>query len=330
MKAVIFSEPNKVTITDVDEPCVGDNDVLIQVKSSGICHTDYEILRGNYGSNSFPLIPGHEFAGMIAKVGSNVKDFKVGDRVVVDPNIGCDHCQACLRGWVHLCENLGAYGVSTDGGFAEYCSVASARVHKIGDIPYQRAALAEPIGCVLNALGSVNADWMDNALIFGAGPMGILMGLTLKHLGVNDITFCDITESRLVLAESFGFEAIISGGDDLQKWKHCADLVIEATGVVDVAAKLPDYIVNGGKGLFFGVCSSDVQIEVSPFEIFRRQLTLAGTHSLNRNIPQALGVISVLGSKLDAIVSHEVNLPEIREIFSGTMPKHSLKVQWKN
>ena len=114
-KAVIFSEPNKVTITDVDEPFVGDNDVLIQVKSSGICHTDYEILRGNYGSNSFPLIPGHEFAGMIAKVGSNVKDFKVGDRVVVDPNIGCDHCQACFRGWVHLCENLGAYGV-LDGG----------------------------------------------------------------------------------------------------------------------------------------------------------------------------------------------------------------------
>ena len=147
---------------------------------------------------------------------------------------------------------------------------------------------------------------------------------------MNDIMFCDITESRLELAESFGFEAIISGGDDLQKWKHCADLVIEATGVVDVAAKLPDYIVNGGKGLFFGVCSSDVQIAVSPFEIFRRQLTLAGTHSLNRNIPQALGVISVLGSKLDAIVSHEVNLPEIREIFSGTMPKHSLKVQWKN
>lgn len=330
MKAVIFSEPNKVTITDVDEPFVGDNDVLIQVKSSGICHTDYEILRGNYGSNSFPLIPGHEFAGMIAKVGSNVKDFKVGDRVVVDPNIGCDHCQACLRGWVHLCENLGAYGVSTDGGFAEYCSVASARVHKIGDIPYKRAALAEPIGCVLNAIDTVHTKWMKNALIFGAGPMGILMGLTLKHLGVNDITFCDITESRLKLAESFGFEAIISGGDDMLKWEHCADLAVEATGVIDVAAKLPNYVVNGGKGLFFGVCPSDVQIAVSPFEIFRRQLTLAGSHSLNRNIPKALGVISKIGPALDPIISHEVTLWEISEILDGRMPSGSLKVQWSN
>lgn len=187
------------------------------MKASGICHTDYEILKGNYGSNSFPLIPGHEFAGIIAKVGSNVKDFKVGDRVVVDPNIGCNQCQACFRGWVHLCENLGAYGVSTDGGFAEYCSVALARVHQISDIPYKRAALAEPIGCVLNAIDTVHTKWVKNALIFGAGPMGILMGLTLKHLGVSDITFCDITESRLKLAESFGFEALMSGEDDLQK-----------------------------------------------------------------------------------------------------------------
>jgi threonine dehydrogenase-like Zn-dependent dehydrogenase len=259
-----------------------------------------------------------------------VKDFKVGDRVVVDPNIGCNKCQACLRGWVHLCENLGAYGVSIDGGFAEYCSVASARVHEIGDIPYQRAALAEPIGCVLNALGSVHADWMNNALIFGAGPMGVLMGLTLKHLGVKDITFCDINESRLRLAESFGFEPIISGGDDLQKWEYCADLAIEATGVADVAAKLPNYIINGGKGLFFAVCPYDAKIAVSPFEIFRRQLTLAGTHSLNRNIPQALGVISALGSALDPIISHEVTLWEISEILSGRMPSGSLKVQWSS
>lgn len=330
MKAVIFSEPNKVKITDVDEPCVGDNDVLIQVKSSGICHTDYEILRGNYGSHSFPLIPGHEFAGIIVEVGSNVKNFKVEDRVVVDPNIGCDHCRACLRGWVHLCESLGAYGVTTDGGFAEFCAVDSARIHQISNIPYKHAALAEPMGCVLNAIESVHTKWMENVLIFGSGPMGILIGLALNHLGVNDITFCDISEERLVLAESFGFEAVMSGTEDLIRFEKQADLVIEATGVTAVANDLPKYIVNGGKGLFFGVCQSEALINVAPFEIFRRQLTLAGTHSLNRNIETSLKFILALGSKLDPIISHQVTLGEIQEILDGRMPADSLKVQWSN
>lgn len=185
-------------------------------------------------------------------------------RSAVDPNFECGICRACRRGWAHLCENLSAYGVTTHGGFAERSLVRAWNVHPIGDMSFSRAALAEPIGCVLKGVDAVHAPWMDDALIFGAGPMGLLMGLALKAEGIADVTIRDISEDRLELASSFGFDTVASGSASLKKWYRRADWAVEATGVPAVAAELTDYIANGGKGLFFGVCPSDAKIDIAP------------------------------------------------------------------
>lgn len=107
---------------------------------------------------------------------------------------------------------------------------------------------------MLNGVDAVHAAWMDEALIFGAGLMGLLMGMALKAEGVANVAFVDIAESRLELASSFGFGAVPAGSDALEKWCHRADLAVEATGVPAVASGLTQYMGNGGKGLFFGVC----------------------------------------------------------------------------
>ncbi len=253
-----------------------------------------------------------------------------GDRVAVDPNLECGTCRACRRGWAHLCENLGAYGVTTNGGFAELSVVKASAVHPIGDMSFMQAALAEPMGCVLNGVDAVHAPWMEEALIFGAGPMGLLMGMALKAEGLSRVAFVDIAESRLELASSFGFETVASGSAELQEWHHRADLAVEATGVPAVASGLVDYMANGGKGLFFGVCPSDVKIEIAPFEVFRRQLTLAGSHSLNHNIHRSLEVIAAIGSGIDRAVSHRLPLQDISKILDTRPPANSLKVQWAN
>ena len=146
--------------------------------------------------------------------------------------------------------------------------------------------------------------------------------------GIPQITFCDISEERLELASSFNFDVVATGSARLEKWHHRADLAVEATGVPTVAAGLTDYIANGGKGLFFGVCPSDAQIDVSPFEIFRRQLTLAGSHSLNHNIPRSLEVIAGLDAHADKVVSHTSPLQEISQFLATSPPTNSLKVQW--
>jgi threonine dehydrogenase-like Zn-dependent dehydrogenase len=328
MKSVVFTAKNTVQFTDLPEPKPGPGEVVVKVKASGICHTDFEVLKDNYGTGAFPVVPGHEYAGVVVEVGSGVTGVKTGDRVAVDPNLECGTCRACKRGWAHLCENLGAYGVTTHGGFAEFSLVKASAVHPIGDMSFLQAALAEPMGCVLNGLDAVHAPWMEEALIFGAGPMGLLMGLALKAEGVSKVAFVDLAESRLELASSFGFDAVAAGSDELKTWHRRADLAVEATGVPAVASGLTTYMANGGKGLFFGVCPSGAKIDVAPFEVFRRQLTLAGSHSLNHNIPRSLKVIAGLGSEIDRAVSHRLPLAEISKILDTKPPRDSLKVQW--
>ncbi|MEP0521110.1 MAG: alcohol dehydrogenase catalytic domain-containing protein [Hyphomicrobiales bacterium] len=328
MKAIVFTGKNQVAYTQLPNPKPGADEVVVTVKASGICHTDFEVLKDNYGTGAFPVVPGHEYAGVVVDIGSNVTSVKTGDRVAVDPNLECGTCRACGRGWAHLCENLGAYGVTTHGGFAELSVVKASAVHPIADLSFLQAALAEPMGCVLNGVDAVYAPWMEEALIFGAGPMGLLMGMALKAEGVAKVSFVDLAESRLELASSFGFDTVPAGSASLKKWHHRADLVIEATGVPAVAASLTDYMANGGKGLFFGVCPSDEKIDVSPYDVFRRQLTLAGSHSLNHNIPRSLKVIAGLGSDIERAVSHRLPLNEISEILNSKPPMNSLKVQW--
>jgi len=328
MRAIVFEDRNNVAIQDRPTPKPGAGEVLIEVQASGICGTDLEVLHGNYGTSSYPVVPGHEYAGLIVEVGADVTTVKVGDRVAVDPNLECGQCEACKRGWAHMCDSLGAYGVTTDGGFAEYSVVMETHVRNIGDMPYEIAALAEPLGCVMNGLDAGQAHRATNALVFGAGPIGLLMAIGMRLAGVQDVSLVDIDESRLVLAESFGFKGVASGSDALKSMHHGIDLVADATGVPAVAGTLTNYIANGGVGLFFGVCPQDAKIEISPFELFRRQITLAGSHSLNHNIPQALDGLRVYGDNISRVVSHRMSLDEIADVFNGNPPTGSLKIQF--
>jgi len=251
----------------------------------------------------------------------------VGDRVVVDPNLECGACPACKRGWAHLCVNLGAYGVTVNGGFAELSVVRADRIHPIGTMSFPIAALAEPMGCALNGLSPVEGKIVDRASIFGAGPMGLLMGLALKARGVDEVAMIDLDTERLALAEAHGLTGLAAGSAELAARRHGFDLVVDATGVPAVAAGLVDYVANGGTASFFGVCPQDARIEISPFEIFRRQLSLVGTHSLNHNIPQSLAMLEAIGPSVKDVITHQVSLEEVAEVMDGHKPAGSLKIQ---
>jgi threonine dehydrogenase-like Zn-dependent dehydrogenase len=164
-------------------------------------------------------------------------------------------------------------------------------------------------------------------MIFGAGPMGMLMAIALKVKGIKNVDLVDIDEKRLQMAQELGFNGIASGSDVLKAKHQDVDLVVDATGVPAVAGRMTDYIANGGKGLYFGVCPSTARIEVSPFEVFRRQLTLAGSHSLNHNIPAALDIIKSYGKKIEDVVSHKISLSEVASVLSAKPPAGSMKIQ---
>ena len=330
MKAITYESHGEVQSSDIAEPSAGSDDVVIRVHASGICHTDIDILYGRYGNSTFPLVPGHEYAGEIVATGNNVENFTTGERVVVDPNIHCGNCKACKKGLFNLCDKLGAYGVTVNGGFAEHSVVHKDNVVPIGDLSYGVAALAEPVGCVLNGLDAFNTDAVENALVFGAGPIGMLMALCLRTRGVKDVTMVDLDEARLSLAESFGLTAIAAGSSQLDGLKKSVDLAVDATGVPKVAEGLINYAANGGNVLFFGVCPPGEKVAISPNEVFRRQIRLAGTHSLNHNIPESLEAINSIGPDINKLISHRVELSEIKGYLdksnnqSGSLKIHAV------
>lgn len=331
MRAIIYQAPGEIETGTLENPTPNAHEVLVQVHASGICHTDIDVLYGRYGTSTYPLVPGHEYAGNIVAVGNKVTQFEEGQRIVVDPNIHCGQCRACKKGLTNLCDTLGAYGVTVNGGFAEFSVIHQDNVVPIDDdMSYGIAALAEPVGCVLNGVDAVDTDSISNAIVFGAGPIGMLMALTLRTKGVNDITMVDINESPLELAASYGLKTLSANSSELTQLERSVDLAVDATGVTKVAEGLINYAANGGNVLFFGVCPPGETIAVSPHDIFRRQIRMVGTHSLNHNIPEALETIKKIGPDISRLISHSVELNEIKGFLDKSNQSNSLKVQAVN
>ncbi|MDJ1008560.1 MAG: zinc-binding dehydrogenase, partial [Paracoccaceae bacterium] len=168
---------------------------------------------------------------------------------------------------------------------------------------------------------------VERAVIMGTGPMGVLMGLALKARGTEDVIMVDLDEDRLAMASDMGLTARPAGGETEAAFFQSCDLAVDATGVPAVAEGLTRYLANGGSALFFGVCPQDARISISPFEVFRRQLSLFGTHSLNHNIPQALEVLSRMDKAAIGVVTHHLEPDAIANVISGRERLRAMKVQ---
>ncbi|MGZ2486696.1 threonine dehydrogenase-like Zn-dependent dehydrogenase [Rhizobium pisi] len=333
MEAICYTEKGVAVTKRLPVPEVRPGHALVRVRAAGLCHTDIDVLHGRYGEGRFPLVPCHEFAGVVEAVAGDVSGLAVGAKVVVDPNLPCGECRACLKGLSNLCRDLKAYGVTENGGFAEYSVVRTDHLHEIGDLDFNLAALAEPLACVLNGLGSAGLRagpaGTENALVFGAGPIGLLLALSLKAEGVPSVTVADINEGRLAFAEKLGLETAVSGSPALAARRHDFDFVADATGIARVVEGMIDFVTDGGTVLVFGVCAPDQRISIAPFEIFRRQIRFAGSHSLNRNIPKALAILKRDESAMAALVSHRLPLGEVLPfIISKSVDPATMKVQF--
>lgn len=320
MKAIHFIGKGEAALADLPVGNLPAGHALVQVKAAGLCHTDIDVLHARYGDGAFPLVPGHEYAGEVVMVAADVSSVRIGDRVAVDPNLPCGTCPSCRKGLTNLCRDLKAYGVSHNGGFAEYSVVRADHLHDIGDLPYTVAALAEPLACVVNGLGSAGlrdgARLPEGALVIGAGPIGLLLALSLKAEGVENVTVADINESRLAFAIELGLGGISSGSPELARRHRSYDFVADATGIASIVEGMVDLVADGGTALLFGVCAPDARISVAPFKIFRRQLKLVGSHSLNRNIPDALDILKRDGGTMAKLVSHRLSLEEVLPFFT--------------
>lgn len=327
MEALVFEAVGRARVTDLPEPQPADDEVVIRVAATGLCHTDSDILHGRY-MGAYPVIPGHEVAGTVVGRGSAVTTLAVGDRVAVDPLLPCGTCPACRAGRPSLCADLQAYGATRDGGFASAVAVKAANAHPIGVLPFSRAALAEPFACVLHGIDRARVVPGARALVFGAGPIGLMMMMALQARHGTAVTMVDLEESRLERALRLGADDVIDGRGS-QGASERFDLVVDCTGVPAVCAKMPSHARDGATLLMFGVCPPDALAGFSPYEIFRRELTLVGSHSLSNNLPDALDILHRLGERADRLVSHHLSLEQIAEQLHAPAKAGTMKLQYR-
>jgi 2-desacetyl-2-hydroxyethyl bacteriochlorophyllide A dehydrogenase len=310
MKIVKIVNPNVLEFTDIPNPEPSEKEVLINVMASGICGTDIHIFRGEY-MGDYPVIPGHEFSGIVEAVGSAITRFKPGDRVAVEPNIACDNCYNCLNNRHNFCLHWSAIGVSRPGGMAQYVIVPEKTVFDIGDIPFDQGALMEPLSCVLHGVERLDPELASSIAIFGAGPIGILLLQVLKLKGAARITVVDKNADRASFAERKGADQIFTRLDDLKPDAY--DAVVDATGAIPVMSRCNDYARPGGKVLLFGVPPSGEKMSIEAFSIFQKGLTILSSFTSLRNSYQALDLLKQNRLELDGLISHKFPLEGFKE-----------------
>jgi len=215
MKAAYYYGIGDIRVEDVPIPEIQENEMLVKVKACSVCGTDNRIYR--HGHFKVPegvkRVLGHETSGEVVKVGSNITGFKGGERVALPPNVGCGTCHMCIRGYNQLCPNYQAFGISMDGGFAEYVKVPSFAVNNVIKIPdhvsYEEAAIAEPLSCVLHAYEAHKTVPGDTVLIIGPGPIGALHVMMNKMAG-GRIIVAGRSDARLEQIKQYGADIVIN------------------------------------------------------------------------------------------------------------------------
>ncbi len=307
MKAAIIEKPGTIVVKDVPVPTVGPGDVLIEVKASGICGTDIHIFKGEY-LGSYPVTPGHEFSGIVSKVGAAVTRFKPGDHVAVEPNIACDNCPACLSNRQNFCANWNGVGVTLPGGMAQYAVAPERAVFNIGTLPFASGAFVEPLSCVLHGVQRTGFTLADRVLIIGAGPIGILLLKSILLEGASSVVSVDKNSARRKLAESSGASETAGSLEGLPA--DGFDVVVDATGVPPLMEKTLSLARPGGRVLLFGVPPSTSRISLEAFTIFRKGLTILSSYTSVRNSIQAVRLLETGKIDVSPLVSHQLPLAD--------------------
>ena len=307
MRALVIEKPGLATVKTVPVPPVTDNDVKIRVIASGICGTDIHIYRGEY-LGTYPVIPGHEFSGVVEEVGKNVTRFKIGDHVAIEPNISCDNCNSCLNNRQNFCEHWNGVGVTLPGGMAEYAVVPEKATFPIGNMPFETGTFVEPLSCVLYGVERTRFRIADSVLILGAGPIGLLLSQAIQLQGASTITQVDRNEKRLELAKECGATRVENSLDSLQEDAY--DVVVDASGATFLMEQSIRFVRKGGTILLFGVPNKNARLCLPAFTIFEKGLYILSSFTSVRNSTQATALLETGRIDVSKLVSHQLPLED--------------------
>ncbi len=285
MRAAVITSPGEVAIESVDDPTPGHGEVVVQVAACGLCGTDLHILQGEFAP-TLPIIPGHEFAGTVVATGPGARGVSEGDRVAVDPSLYCHECHYCRLGKNNLCERWNAIGVSVAGGAAEFVAVPAANCVPLPDeVATADATLIEPLSCAVRGYDVLRSQLGSHVLIYGAGTMGLMMLRLAQRTGAVSVDVVDVNSDRLPHAADMGASATATSAEHIER-PYGWELVVDATGNGRAIQDGLQRVGAGGTFLQFGVADYATRVQIDPFRIYNKEITITGSmavlHSYER------------------------------------------------
>ncbi len=339
MNALLLTEYLKLEMVEMPEPAIGPDDVLVRVRACGICGSDVHGYDGSSGRRNPPLVMGHEAAGEVAKLGANVRDLSIGDRVTFDSTVYCGKCFFCVRGEANLCDDRQVVGVAPKeyrrhGAFAEFVSVPRRIVYKLPDsFPYEEAALIEAVSIGVHAVSITPVRLGDTVVIVGAGMIGSVTLQAAKAAGCLRIIAVDSDDAKLGHAKASGATEVLNPNkinvpaavQDMTGGRG-ADVAFECVGYSEPVATAIYSVRKGGTVTLVGNLAPKIDIPLQ--QVVTRQIRLQGSCASNGEYPQCIdlmarGVIKVApfisavaplsegASWFNRLYHHEANLMKV-------------------
>ncbi len=323
MLAAVYYNNRDVRIQEMPMPEIAEDELLLKVMACGICGSD--VIEW-YRVPKAPRVLGHEATGVIAKVGSKVKQYRAGDRVFVSHHVPCNECRYCLRGHHTACETLHTTNYYP-GGFSQYILVPRINVeHGVYKLPedmsFEEGTFIEPLACVVRGQRLAGVQKEDTVLVIGSGISGMLHVQLAKFRGVEKIVAVDINSYRLEMAKKLGAHHAIDAKEKLpQKLKELndgrlADQVIVCTGATQAALTALECVDKGGSILFFAVPDPSVKLPVPITEFWRNEITVKTSYgAAPRDLEESLAILAGKNVNVKDMVTHRLGLRQAAEGF---------------
>jgi len=326
MKSASVKEPSIILVEDTEKPILGSGDILVQMHACGICGSDLEKVFGQYGQPSMRL--GHEPAGIVLDVGSDVDEFKKGDRVFTHHHVPCYSCHFCKHGNETMCKkyyetNLSPCGLSEEYVVPEW-NVSHGGVLKLSDsMTFEEAAMIEPLACCVRSWSKYNYQEGDSVAVFGVGPTG-MMHVMLAHSKKFSKIFCfDLNDFRLNFAKKFDVTETINSKDECRVERilnqtdgRGVDVAIVATSSLKALEDAIEMVRKGGAIMMFGVPSKGAKIDLDMSKIYSKEITLVTSYAASENdTKEALRLIETSEIDVKQLVTHTYPIMDSQKAF---------------
>jgi len=326
MKVAVIKGPYKMEIEDRPIPSPSDGEVLVKVKSVGICGSDVHGFLGLSGKRRLPgLVMGHEASGQVEEIGSKVTGWNKGDRVAINPQLSCGYCYQCRRGWSHLCDNMSVIGSSMrnfkDGAMCEYIVLPASQLYKIpSSLSFGEAAMLDPVSNSLHVFNRSSMDIGDTVAIIGTGVIGLVLVQVAKLKGAGKVIAVDASDKRLELAKTFGADILVNSRTEntveaimSETGGRGADIVVEAVGLPVTYQNAVNSVRKRGEILALGFRDAEVPIPIQP--LLFREITIIGNTGFLFEILPFIDLVA--GGKIDVkpIITHVFSIDDVQKAF---------------